>query len=75
MISFVFCSGFELSFWQAQYPTIVGGKEDRVSLPDFKPSYISYLLLVVGVAEISGLKGKVFSQAVINQIHPFCGVT
>jgi hypothetical protein len=45
----------ELSFWQAQFPKIIGGKDTRVQLPDeFRPRCISYLLLVMGGAEISG---------------------
>lgn len=48
-------SGLYMSFWQGQFPLIVGNKDDRIPLPSsFKPSGIGYLMIVVGSGEVLG---------------------
>lgn len=54
-------SGFGQSFWQGQYPLIVGNKDQLVPLPEtFGPQSISYLMIAVCAGEVIGciLLGK-----------------
>eukprot|EP00056_Hartaetosiga_gracilis_P005271 m.83063 g.83063 ORF g.83063 m.83063 type:complete len:536 (+) comp12110_c0_seq1:45-1652(+) len=58
LLPIIFYSGQLLSFWQAQYPTIISNKNSHIPLPEeFVPFRVVYLMLIICAAEVIGCTG------------------